>query len=117
MAIEIDPALIEFIEPDQHGCCRVAYLGIVIDGLYRTPETGAGARTQRHYLARSIEERLDRMSNHQRLEIYAAVRLNDLDASIDTAAEMPEDMMRKMAELTDGIEVDLGAPIEGHVVI
>ena len=40
MTIEIDPSGIEFIEPDRHGCCLVAYRGVVIDGLYRTPETG-----------------------------------------------------------------------------
>ena len=117
MTIKIDPSGIEFIEPDRHGCCRVAYRGVVIDGLYRTPETGAGARTQRYYLARTIEERLGRMSNHQQIEIYAAVRLNELDESIGAAADISADMMRRMAELTDGIEVDLDAPIEGNVII
>ena len=117
MTIEIDPLGIEFIEPDRHGCCRVAYRGVVIDGLYRTPETGAGARAQRYYLARAIEERLGRMSNHQQIEIYAAIRLYELNESISAATDIPADMMRKMAELTDGIEVDLDAPIECGVVI
>jgi len=78
MQIEINPKHIEFIDPDPGAPglrpCHIAYRGVVIPHMLRTPETGAGAQTQRHYIAHDIEERVGRMSAHARLEFYAAVR-------------------------------------------
>ena len=74
MQIKIDPEIIELIAPDVYGVCRVAYRGVVIPGMYRTPETGAGQHTQRYYIAGDIQDRIERMSNHQQLEFYAATK-------------------------------------------
>lgn len=43
--------------------------------------------------------------------------LDILDDSIDTATAFPVELMKAMAALTAGIEVDLDAPIEGDVAI
>ncbi|WP_027245838.1 hypothetical protein [Leisingera daeponensis] len=75
MKLEIDPEQIEFIDCNRLGeLCRVTYRGVVVHGLYRTPETGAGRLTQLDYLARVIAERVEQMSNHERLEFERQVQ-------------------------------------------
>ncbi|WP_152612452.1 hypothetical protein [Leisingera sp. ANG-S3] len=77
MKLEVEPEQIGFKDPaPRGGMCLVTFCGVVVPGLYRTPETGAGRLTQLDYLARIISERVERMSNHERLEFKRQVALN-----------------------------------------
>jgi hypothetical protein len=72
---DLDSRLISFGPPSARaGSSQVYYAGVLIRNLYRIEENGAGAHTQRYYLAREIERRLLLMSNHERLELHAAVK-------------------------------------------
>lgn len=71
----LDPRLISFGPPSSRaGSSQIYYAGIAIPHLFRIEETGAGAHTQRCYLACEIERRVLSMSNHERLELHAAAR-------------------------------------------
>ena len=114
MAIEIDPALVSYGDPDpRSGLAQVYYAGVSVPYLCGFPvrPDEHGAASARRVAVVGIERRLADMSNHERLQLVAAVRAAthpDQWEEVESPAEFTAEARRYLDELEKNLPANFG---------